>query len=85
VEGACGNDASALFSVLNTYEIKNAASISDVLREITNSRYIPAIRMLEKLLLSVEALFAATDDLEYKFALLKATGEGDSLNGVCTF
>ncbi|KAI9457011.1 hypothetical protein BJY52DRAFT_1274505 [Lactarius psammicola] len=65
-----------IWTVLNTYEKENAACISDVLREVTNSRYVPAIRMLEKLLLSVEALFAATDDLEYKFALLTASGTG---------
>jgi hypothetical protein len=70
---------------LNTYEKENAACISDVLREVTNRRYIPAARILEKLLLSVEALFAATDDLENEFALLKATSEGDPLNDVRTF
>jgi len=58
---------------LNTYEKENAACISDVLREVTNSRYISAARILEKLLLSVEALFAATDDLENELALLQAT------------
>ncbi|KAF8261677.1 hypothetical protein EI94DRAFT_1745470 [Lactarius quietus] len=70
-----GIDAPAFFSVLNTYEKENAACIYDVLREVTNRRYVPAVRMLERLVLSVEALFAATDDLEYKFAFLNATGE----------
>ena len=41
--------------------------------------------MLEKLLLSVEALFAATDDLEYRFALRNVAGEDDSLNDVRAF
>ena len=79
------NDALALFSILNTYEKECAACISDVLQEVTNGQYVAAIRMLEKLLLSVEALFAATDDLEYKFALLNGAGEDNSLNGVRTF
>lgn len=78
-------DASALFSVLNAYEKENATCISDVLREITNGRYVPAVRTMEKFLLFVEVLFAATDDLEYQFALLNATGESDSLNDVRIF
>ena len=78
-------DASALCSVLNTYDKDNAACISDVLCEIINGRYVPAVRTMEKFLLSVEVLFAATDDLEYQFALLNATGESDSLNDVRIF
>ena len=77
-------DALVLFSVLNTYEKENAACISDVLSEVTNDQYVPAVRMMEKFLLSVEVLFAATDDLEYQFALWDATGESGSLNNVCT-
>ena len=80
-----GINASFLFSVLNTYEKDNAACISDVLNGVTGGQYVPAVEMMEKFLLSVEALFAATDDLEYHFALRNATGERDSLNDVSTF
>lgn len=82
---AWDTDALALFSVLNTYEKECATCISDNLHEVTNGRYVPAVRLLEKLLLFVEALFAATDDLEYKFALLKAAGEDDYLDDVRAF
>lgn len=80
-----GINASVLFSVLNTYEKDNAACISDVLNGVTSGQYVPAVEMMEKFLLSVEALFAATDDLEYQFTLRNDTGERDSLNDVSTF
>ena len=75
----------ALFSVLNTYENESAACIYDVLPEVTNGRYVAAIGMLERLLLFVEALFAATDDLEYKSKSLNGAGKDHSLDDVRTF
>ncbi|KAI9435974.1 RhoGAP-domain-containing protein [Lactarius indigo] len=63
-----------IWTVLSAYEESSAAGISDTLRHVSNGAYLEAIRMAERTVLHVEALFATIDDLEWRFAQLGVKG-----------
>lgn len=60
--------------ILSAFEESSAACISDMLRHVSDSQYLEAIRNAEKFILHVEVLFATIDDLEYIFTLLGIKG-----------
>ncbi|KAG8920107.1 hypothetical protein FRC01_000914 [Tulasnella sp. 417] len=63
-----------IWTQLSTFEESSAACISNMLRDVTNGMYLDATRMAEKLILHVEVLFAAIDELETGFASAGAKG-----------
>lgn len=63
-----------IWTHLSAFEESSAACISDMLRHVSASNYLDAIRMAEKFILHVEVLFAAIDDLEVYFAQVKNKG-----------
>jgi len=52
-------------SVLSAFEESSVACIYDLLRHISTNTYLDAILMAEKLILHVEVLFGAIDDLDW--------------------
>ena len=60
--------------VLSSFEESSAASISDMLRQVSGGKYLEAIRMADRFILHIEVLFATIDDLEYQFAHLNLEG-----------
>lgn len=63
-----------VFRILSAFEESSAACISDMLRHVSDSEYLEAIRNAEKFILHVEVLFATIDDLEYIFTSLGVKG-----------
>ncbi|KAF8306792.1 RhoGAP-domain-containing protein [Clavulina sp. PMI_390] len=63
-----------IWTHLSAFEESSAACISDMLRHVSSVNYLDSIRMAEKFILHVEVLFAAIDDLEAHFALVKNKG-----------
>ena len=65
-------------SVLSAFEESSVACISDMLRYGPS---LETIRMAEKFVLHVEALFATIDDLEWHFSHLSTKGTSLALHG----
>lgn len=56
-----------IWTVLSAFEESSAACISEMLRHVSNGRYLGGVRMAERFILHVEILFSAIDDLERAF------------------
>lgn len=63
-----------IWTVLSAFEESSAACISDMLRQVSNGKYLGGVRMAERFILHVEVLFAAIDDLEEAFRREQAKG-----------
>ena len=61
-------------SVLSAFDESSAACISDMVRQISNGRYLDAIRMAVKFILHVEVFFETIDDHEYYSARMNLKG-----------
>jgi hypothetical protein len=66
--------------ILSAFEESSAACISDMLRHVSDSQYLEAIRNAERFILHVEVLFATIDDLEYIFTSLGVKGGSPHLH-----
>lgn len=63
-----------IWTVLSAFEESSAACISDMLRQVSNGKYLGGVRMAERFIFHVEVLFAAIDDLEAAFRREEAKG-----------
>jgi len=70
-----------IWTVLSAFEQSSAACISDLAQHVNNEEYLDGIRIVEKLVLHIEVLFAAIDDLEYQFSQLNTKGECSKFTG----
>ncbi|WFC97008.1 Rho-type GTPase activating protein Rga1 [Malassezia brasiliensis] len=61
-----------IWRVLSAYEESSAACISDMLRHVSNGKYLGGVRYAGRFVLHVEVLFSAIDRLEQQFARVGA-------------
>ena len=57
-----------IWRVLSAFEESSAACISDMLRHVSNGKYLGGVRYAGRFVLHVEVLFSAIDRLEQQFA-----------------
>ena len=61
-----------IWRVLSAFEESSAACISDMLRHVSNGRYLGGVRYAGRFVLHVEVLFSAIDRLERRFQRAEA-------------
>ncbi|WFD31085.1 Rho-type GTPase activating protein Rga1 [Malassezia sp. CBS 17886] len=61
-----------IWRVLSAYEESSAACISDMLRHVSNGKYLGGVQFARRFVLHVEVLFAAIDALDAHFRRLDA-------------
>jgi hypothetical protein len=59
-----------IWTVLSAFEESSAACISDLLKSVSSVQYLEAIRSAERFTFHVEVLFAALDELDFRFEAL---------------